>query len=1220
MGYVAPVVGDLARFSSFRRSSLQLTGRQKLFRMMAVILTLLGSWNIADFVHQKHEDLRLAYRDRATMLAQALDHQIGFVELSRTPDRQDPLAIQWRSQLARCRSISEDLGRIELIGAGTDGTLERFFAVDLSRLGRDPGEGTLNPDLLPVAWPAAVAAGLLSLDDSGQRSGMRTVRVLVPLGESNGRSAGLFLDVEFLDPAYRHKILRSGLAPLLQLVLVLLFMGLIGWQWERPSFPVAVAWRVGFGGRYRSGFLVLTLGVVISVSVAHRAHHSMRDRAYGKFERHAAVQSLYVHNDFQALGDQRLRSLEAYLNGSQDVQEDEFLAFSRHLLEEKSVLALGWVQLRDDGGHDLVYLASRAKLSGQIDRDLAQDAGLLETLDQAQASRILRAASGGSLFPVEDFGPTELLFLPAHLPVAGTKKAGSLMVAVLPTRMVETVRELEALTTEVEPLDFRLSLLLKGGAKRVLYDSRRNKDEHVFADHFHRPIFLHGQTLMLCTFPASEQVTDQCRDASIITLLVGLLISVLLAMTVHLVEGRQRDLMALVLERTRTLNRSEARFRGVAETLADWIWETDTQGRFTYCSGRVEDITGYGAEELIGKSLLDFAEPRCAQEVRAKIKSRLAKQGPIVQEEHWSLTRDGRPVCLQTSGVPIHDDGGKWIGYRGVDKDVTEAKLAEEERQKMTEELQEANRRYARVAHQAETASAAKSRFLATMSHEIRTPLNGVVGMTALLLDTDLDSEQQRYASAAHSSGESLLGIINDLLDFSKIEAGKLELDAGPFHLEDFMEEFLSLVSFRIYQKDLELVFHLDPALPTEIRGDAGRLRQILMNLVGNAIKFTSKGRIEIRARLADSTDRTARIRFEVIDTGNGIPEDRVDSIFQDFTQVDASTTPKFGGTGLGLAISRQLVELQGGRIGVDSRLSMGSTFHFNITYPVVLWRADDPAGGAAELVGKRVLVALDSVEKGRVVCEIVQAMGGEARLCRGLDEVKDLLAEEGILDEGDHWHVLLDDPGSGQALEGVEKGLRTRAHWLLACPPMPTGKAPAGRGKYLTRLTKPITRRVLGRALAGHAGVRESVTTGPEADPNPAPFTGRTLRLLLVEDDTINQNVARSMLRRLGLPADLARNGQEALECLRDRDYDLVLMDCMMPVMDGYEATRRIRDSRQGVKNPSVPVVAMTANAMKGDREKCLDAGMDDYIAKPLRKENLAEVITRLLPAGVVS
>ena len=1199
---------------------MHLIGRKRLFRAVALVLALLGVWNIAASVHQKREHMRRGYRERALMLSQALDHQIEFLGLARGPDPQGHRSIRWRSQLAHCRTIAEDVGRVELLGQDEAGGIERFFAVDLSRLGQDPRPGKVDPSLWPEAWDRALALGRVALDDSGKRASITSIRVLNPLGERSSDLPALYLDIEFLNGGYWHQITLAGVAPLLQLglLLVLLFLG--GWLWESPTFQGADQNSPRFWRRYREGLVMLSLGVVITISLTHRTHHMARDRAYEEFENHAAVQSLHVHNIFQVLGDQRLRSLEGFLEGSRQVDAREFSLFSRHLLDDESVLALGWVQASDDGGHQLSYLVSSAPSVGLVGHKLDQDPDLKEILDRAQSTRSLCAASGVSLFPVEIHGPTELLFLPTTLPLQGQDKPGNLMVAILPNRLVENVRQMELLTTGNQAMDYRLSQLRSDGTRRVLYDSRLDKSEHNFSDHFHRPVFLHGQAFMLCVYPAPGQLVSQYHKATWITLLVGLVFSFLLAMAGHLAEGRQRDLVAQVQERTRTLDESEARFRGVAETMADWIWETNTEGIYTYCSDRVEDITGYNAAELIGRSPFEFVQPDHAEAVGAAFYPLLERQENIVQLEHWNFGKDGRGICLQTSGVPIYDHQGRWIGYRGVDTDVTAARLAERDRERMYKELQEANRRHAQAAHQAKAASAAKSEFLATMSHEIRTPLNGVLGMTSLLLDTELDTEQKRCATAAHTSGESLLGIINDILDFSKIEAGKLDLEAAPFRLEDFLDEFLAMMAIRVHQKNLELVFVPEPGLPVEIQGDAGRLRQILMNLVGNAIKFTLEGRIEIRVRLAGATEDAADILFEVVDSGIGIPAKKLDSLFQHFTQVDASTTRKFGGTGLGLAISRQLVELQGGEIGVRSQLAQGSTFHFRITYPVLRWQDEKPVVEPAQITGQRLLLALDCPAANQALGEMIKALGGEVRICAEPNEVPAILAEPALREDGGRWHVLLDDPGSGHSLEGVDKNLRSRAHWLLACPPMTAGLSTAQRGKYLSRLTKPITRRELLGALTGRPEENLVPTSGPGDGQDAPPYAGQNLRILLVEDNVINQNVARGMLRRLGLNADLALNGEEGLWKLRERRYDLVLMDCMMPIMDGYEATRLLRDPQQGVADPRVPVIAMTANAMEGDREKCLDAGMDDYISKPLNKAKLAETITRWLPAEVLS
>ncbi|MBE3032775.1 MAG: response regulator, partial [Actinobacteria bacterium] len=605
--------------------------------------------------------------------------------------------------------------------------------------------------------------------------------------------------------------------------------------------------------------------------------------------------------------------------------------------------------------------------------------------------------------------------------------------------------------------------------------------------------------------------------------------------------------------------------------------------------------------------------------------------GATYEAEFRVVRGDGAVAYVAERGRVTRDAAGRPVRMSGVTWDITGRRAMEESLHKAQEqteatnrELELAARRANRLALEAESANSAKSEFLANMSHEIRTPMNGVIGMTTLLLDTELDAEQRDYTLTVQNSAEALLTIINDILDFSKIEAGKLDMETLDFDLRRTVEDTCDLPGLHAQSKGLELTALVEADVPSTLRGDPGRLRQILTNMIGNAIKFTERGEVAVSVGLVEEGETEAMLRFEVRDTGMGIPAEKVGPLFEAFTQADASTTRRFGGTGLGLTISRRLVELMGGQIGVESEPGVGSTFWFTVRFakqdPAAL-AASDERFEPVDVAGVRILAVDDNATNRRVIAGMLEAWRCRHTEVDGAGPALDVLRAARA--EGDPYRIVILDmmmpETDGETLGAAIKSDPALADSELIMMTSMGRRGDAGRLETLgfaAYLTKPVKQSQLFDCLMVVLDRRER--TDPQVTPRIitrhalAERDKRRVRILLAEDNPINQRVALKTLEKLGYRAEAVGNGAEALEALARQRYDLVLMDVQMPEMDGMEATRRIRDEHSAVRDHSVPIVALTAHAMKEDRDACLAAGMNDYLSKPIKPDELAAALAR--------
>lgn len=651
------------------------------------------------------------------------------------------------------------------------------------------------------------------------------------------------------------------------------------------------------------------------------------------------------------------------------------------------------------------------------------------------------------------------------------------------------------------------------------------------------------------------------------------------------------------------LRRGEERYRSLVEAVTAIVWNTPASGEFESEQSGWSSFTGQNYDQLKGWGWLDAVHPD-DRENTARVWSAAVASRSLYQVEHRLRRHDGVYRHMMVRAVPILDESGAIREWVGIHTDIDELKQAEAAQREAKEAAQAANR--------------AKSEFLANMSHEIRTPMNGVIGMTELALGTELTAEQREYLEMVKSSADYLLAVINDILDFSKIEAGKLDLDPVDFNLRDHLDETIATLAMRAHAKGLELACHVLDDVPEALVGDPCRLRQVLVNLIGNAVKFTSAGEVAVRVECEFRDETSAGLRFSVRDTGIGIPHEKLGLLFQAFSQVDSSTTRKYGGTGLGLAISLQLVKLMEGRVWVESEPGHGSTFHFTArlglsSSPVTPLAAAD----LARLRGLSVLVVDDNATNRRILQDMLRQWGAVPAIAESGPEA--LAALHAAANGGEPFQLILLDnmmpemDGFMLAEEiGRHPGLAGSTLMMLSSADRRENIARCRDLGVKAYLTKPIRRSELQAAMFSVLGGLDGFQT-LSASPRRSIIAGsRNLHVLLTEDNAVNQKLAVRLLEKRGHSVVVAGNGREALENLAREAFDVVLMDVQMPEMDGFEATRRIRERERGTGN-HVPIVAMTAHAMKGDRERCLAEGMDGYISKPLRPSELFESVESL-------
>ena len=1012
---------------------------------------------------------------------------------------------------------------------------------------------------------------------------------------------------------------------------------------------------------------VLVFGILLSL-VLWNVLRNLEDAKAESTFRAAAQQQFHDLDTGITMSLGTLESLGAFYEASKRVERHEFAGFASSLLHQHhEIRALAWIPrvpaqrrleyeraARRDGFpafrihqvaapdtraaagrrseyYPVYFLEPFAGNERALGSDMASDAVRNQALRIAADTG--RMAATGRVIP-RVAGTPDQYGLVAYHPVY---RNGAVLSDVQSRRaaltgflagvllLKEVVARTEARTAEAE---FRIAIfdLTAKKGERLLYPMGARFDSSADLPHGRRLVRnmpVCGRSWQVAIYSGSAAVPLP-RLTSWLAGWSAVALSGLLAAYLYSGSNRRLAIEHTVAERTEALNsvlkkldytnralqKSWASYRKLVDVLPDAVWLS--RDRIIVLANRAAAVLFKvpSAGDLIGRPVTDFLAADSgltADDLERRINQ---TETQLPRMELRMLCADGSPVEVEASVCSFQDEFG--LTVQAVFRDVSE-------RRRHAREL-------LRSKELAEAASRAKSQFLATMSHEIRTPMNAVLGMAALLLRTNLGAEQRWYVEVLRTSGEHLLSIINDILDFSKIEARKVIIEKLDFNLPEVVESVTEMLAPRAHEKGLELTCWLTPEVPVALRGDPGRLRQIVTNLVGNAIKFTQRGEVAIRISVEQAGERSITLRFQVRDTGIGVRPDRVAALFSPFVQADGSTTRKFGGTGLGLAISKQLVELMQGTIGVDTAGQMGSTFWFTAVFEKQSTDGIPPAP-SVELRGCRVLVVDDHPASRLILRSLLAGWGASC------DEAPDAPAALAALREavrgGDPYRVALLDQGmpgvAGEELGeriAADPDLKPTALVLMAGLGQPLDEARIERLGSVV-LLKPVWPARLAEALKCALNGMKTSSRLPVTQPAAATVEMNVAgpsRVLVVDDNLTNRQVAHAMLSQLGFQPQVVAGGAEAIEALAAADYDLVLMDCEMPDLDGYEVTRRIRRRATAARNPDIPILALTADVTPEARARCAEAGMNHYLAKPVEPDQLRDALSHCLVAAAPS
>lgn len=1204
--------------------------------VVAVVAILIAGfsyvwWVVDSTEHEMREDLLT----RTTLIAKALNSDIVKSFSGSEHDLENPEYHRLKEQLSILKQANKDIRFIYLIGRKPDGKI--FFFID-SEPADSPDYSA--PGHLYIGASAALKDALKNWrnvvispenDQWGSYlSGIAPVRDLLT-GEP---IAALGVDISV--PNWNDKLIIAALPGAITTILLIVVVFIYTLLFRRRN-------RLKSGSanwlNYLEPTLAAVLGIILSLFIAWSIQEDEHDQWHDLFSQMASGASELVTNIIDTLQFKELEGLAGLFESSEDVTKEEFETFSRYLMKNSVIKMWGWAEAvpesekanfekkilqqasksaiwhADSKGantkvppqniyYPVLFLVNNDDNNYAVGLELGQDAQRRAAIEIATKTR-LPTATGVVTLILDSKGNNGISIIrPVFDSKNKTQLRGFVLAAVRLNELLGYDRR------KYNMLKMTVSLLHDNAPPEVLisFGERSKKSQYSVLT---RPIFAFGKVFTVTVHPGSTFMKAYPAWKGFIAFLFGLLLTSAIVIIVILTAKRRATLENLVSDRTAKLGESEKRFNLLGEHSRTVFWECDNEGIYTYTSPAIKNVFGYDPDELVGqKKIYDICSETEKESLKKQVTLLLEKGEPVNNFISPFKTKNGKDVIVLSHAIPLFDAEDNFAGFSGSSYDVTE-------REQLDAELK-------RSQAAAEDANHAKSEFLANMSHEIRTPINGVIGAANLLGETELKDEQQEYVDIINSSGKLLLGVVNGLLDFSQIEAGKIKLFNAEFNLRSMLHNLACNLSIAAHDKNIELICSVPPNAPVLLYGDELRLQQIIINLASNAIKFTDTGEVVVKTEVENDTAETVSFRFSVRDTGIGIAKDQQEMLCTAFFQADSSPKRRHGGTGLGLSISKRLIELMGGKLDFSSELGHGSEFFFTLSFRKQPDSHEEGLLVPPELLHAKALV-IDHNET--ILKELMERLA--LRSLRPIG-VTDIPAAEKLIKQaqkdGDPFKLILVDmhlTGLGKDANPLAELAKSGVCMVALLPFGELFKADELKANgFMAVLTKPFRRKdfwkILQAAVSEKAPETGSATPKTIAnlqsvlkDTNEKTSTSpivKNAEILLVEDNLINQKIVLAILKKMDIQADIAVNGKIALDMLSQKTYRLVLMDIQMPVMDGFEATEKIRDPNTPVKDHQIPIIAMTAHAIDGYRDSCIKAGMNDYIAKPVTPQQMRE------------